>query len=104
MLKKELNEEQNNFLDNIGFHDNTAIVEISYPRLDDNKIKNIEVGLSDVRAADNIRISYDFDRDGWKIEQASIFSWDIEDTEMDPDWQEVAFVKAWEREKSHDRE
>lgn len=101
MLKKELNEEQKYFLDNIDFHTNTAMVEISYPRLENNKIKNIEVGLSDVRAADNIRISYDFDRDGWKIEQASIFSWDIEDTEMDPDWQEVAFVKAWEREKDN---
>jgi hypothetical protein len=57
------------------------------------------LGLCDVRAADSIRLSYDFDRDGWKIEQASTFTWTDADTEMDPDWQEVAFVKAWAREK-----
>ena len=53
----------------------------------------------DVRAADNIRISYDYDRDGWVVEQSSIFEWDADDEECDEDWQEVAFVKAWEREK-----
>ena len=43
-------------------------------------------------------IKYDFDRDGWQILQASKFSWDGDDEECDPDWQEVAFVKAWARE------
>ena len=55
------------------------------------------MSLTDVRAADDIRISYDYDRDGWVIEQASIFEWDGDDEECDEDWQEVAFVKAWAR-------
>ncbi len=74
-------------------------VELWYPREEDNPIKSICVGLMDVRAADDIRISYDFERDGWKIEQASTFSWDADDKVCDPDWQEVAFVKAWARDK-----
>ncbi len=73
-------------------------VDHGYPRSENNP-KYIVVGLCDVRAADSIRISYDFDRDGWVVEQASIFSWDADDKEMDSDWAEVAFVQAWAREK-----
>ena len=71
-----------------------------YPNI--HMIDKVEVNLSDVRSADSIRISYDFDRDGWKIEQASIFEWDGDDEVCDPDWQEVAFVQAWAREKVKD--
>lgn len=27
------------------------------------------------------------------------FSWEANDTKMDPDWQEVAFIDSWSREK-----
>lgn len=73
----------------------TAHISLWYPNI--RPVKHIEVGLMDVRAADNIRISYDFDRDGWKIEQASIFSWESDDKIQDACWQEVAFIKAWAR-------
>lgn len=73
-----------------------AMVNLCYPRIDGNS-KHVEVGLIDVRAADSIRVSYDFDRDGWKIEQALKFQWDTDDTICDRDWQEVAFVQAWAR-------
>lgn len=59
----------------------------------------VEVGLVHVRAADSIRISYDFERDGWSIKQASTFRWQAGDPVCDMDWQEVAFVEAWAREK-----
>lgn len=75
-----------------------AHLELMYPNCEGN-IKGIQIGLCDVRAADDIRITYDFDRDGWKIEQASIFIFENEDEEQDEDWQEVAFIKAWGREK-----
>ena len=75
----------------------TAEVELMYPR--SSPIQFIELGLCCVRAADNIRVSYDFDRDGWKIEQASTFEWDMDDEVCDQDWQEVSFVQAWGREK-----
>ena len=73
-------------------------VQLWYPRSDGNA-KEIEIELSDTRAADSIKISYDFDRDGWVIKQASIFSWEADDNVCDPDWQEVAFIKAWARER-----
>ena len=57
----------------------------------------VEVDLVDTRAADGIRISYDLERDGYVIEQASRFEWEA-DEEVDSDWQEVAFVEAWARE------
>lgn len=71
-------------------------IDLWYPRVEDNPIKKFVIGLMDVRAADDIRISYDFDRDGWKIEQASTFEWSVDDKICDPDWQEVAFIRAWE--------
>ena len=52
-----------------------------------------------MRAAHGIRATYDFERDGWKIEQASTFSWEGNDEVCDPDWQEVAFIQAWGRQK-----
>lgn len=58
------------------------------------------VGMSDMRAADDIRIHYDFTRDGWVIEQAGRFSWEEDDETCDPDFQEVAFIKAWGREEN----
>ena|ERR1700679_1809666 len=76
----------------------TATVALWYPRNEDCA-KFIHVELSDVRAADGIRVSYDFDRDGWKIEQASTFSWEADDEVCDPNWQEVAFIQSWGRQK-----
>lgn len=72
----------------------TVHVDVWYPDLKGNQ-KYVEVGLMHVRAADNIRISYDLGRDGWVIEQASVFEWGADDAECDPKWQEVAFIQAW---------
>lgn len=77
----------------------TRQLDLWYPRVEGNP-QFVELGLIDVRAADSIRISYDFERDGWKIEQASTFEWEADDKVCDPDWQEVAFVQAWGREKA----
>lgn len=76
----------------------TISVDLCYPRMDDERVRAIEVGLSDVRAADQIRITYDFERDGWKIEQASIFEWEVDDAVCDRGWKEVAFIPAWSQE------
>jgi hypothetical protein len=80
----------------------TREIDLWYPRVEGNPVF-VEVGLMDVRAADSIRVSYDFERDGWKIEQASTFSWECDDAVCDPNWQEVAFVKAWAREVEVER-
>jgi len=57
-------------------------VELHYPEI--SVVKKLVIGLSDVRAADDVRVSYDYERDGWKIEQASVFSWKGEDNVCDP--------------------
>jgi phage terminase large subunit-like protein len=46
-----------------------AVVELEYPpRTDENisekKVRHVEIGMLDVRATDNIRVSFDFERDG----------------------------------------
>lgn len=74
--------------------------ELHYPGVSGNP-EAIQIGMMHVRASDDLRISYDFDRDGWKIEQAGVFSWP-EGEEPDSDWQEVAFVRAWARDIRED--
>lgn len=72
-------------------------IDLFCPQCDGNA-DTVEVGLCSVRAADSIRITYDFERDGYSVQQASTFSWSIDDRECDGDWQEVAFIQAWARE------
>jgi hypothetical protein len=82
----------------------TLYVTLWYPRTDDEPNK-IDIGLMDVRAADDLLIEYDFGRDGYSIKQASTFEWDDENDPnglCDPDWQEVAFIQAWAREKHNE--
>lgn len=90
----------------LAFRKDVLGVDLWYPRLERKSAEPrtfdhpvaVEVGLMDVRAADSIRVEYDFIRDGYVIKQASIFSWPAGDTACDQDWQEVAFVKSWARE------
>lgn len=69
-------------------------VELCYPR-SDGHVNTVELGMMCTRAADSIRITYDFERDGWSILQAS--GWNRDQRIPDMDWQEVYFVKAWAR-------
>lgn len=80
--------------DDIQGHGDHVSVNVWYPN--QRTVKAIHVGLMDVRAADDIRIEYDFARDGWVIKQASRFMWPS-GSECDPDWKEVAFIQAWAR-------
>ena len=73
-------------------------LDLMYPNVEPNP-NEVEVGMCCTRAADSILIRYDFRRNGWSILQASTFEWDGDDPECDPDWQEVAFVEAWARER-----
>lgn len=74
-------------------------IDMVYPRNNDN-VNEVEVGIECVRAADSILISYDFDRDGYSIKQASRFEW-FDGEDPDSDWQEVAFIPAWGRQQEH---
>ena len=69
------------------YEDDTLSFGFLYPR--SSPIKFLEIGMTDVRASDNIRVSYDFKRDGWKVEQVSCKN------DCDETWQEVGFFPAW---------
>ena len=75
-------------------------VTLTYPPWDDASNKGgqcryVVFDQEAVRASDGIRISYDYDRDGYKIEQATVFAWEVKDEVCDPGWVEVAFIQAW---------
>ena len=95
----------------LNFYDDTLHVDLWYPNIErepkdpprtfDHPVA-VQVGLMHVRAADDIRIEYDFERDGYVVKQGSIFEWPASDTVCDRDWQEVAFVEAWGRQVETD--
>jgi hypothetical protein len=59
-------------------------IDLAYPR-NEGAVNCLEIELVDVRASDGLRILYDFDRDGWSIQQP-----DNEDN-----WREVSFHHSW---------
>lgn len=65
-------------------------VTLSYPRVEGNT-NTIRIELGDVRAADDLIIRYDFDRDGWSISRDIV----NEDQHRVAEDQEVAFIPAW---------
>lgn len=87
-----LEEEVDYLIKQVSHSEDAIQIDLIYPR--HRSIKAIEVGLEDVRAADSIRIEYDFDRDGYVIKQASRFWW-LAGEPIDQGWTEVAFVQAW---------
>lgn len=83
--------------------DKEVFIYFAYPNINDPEDRAyLQVDLMHVRAADGIRIHYDGNRDGWTIEQASVFRWDIDDPVCDPKWQEVAFIEAWASKEEQD--
>lgn len=74
-----------------------AHITLMYPNVPESKFRHVLVNQCSVRASDGIRMHYDYERDGFVIEQASKWQWDVDDEACDPDWQEVAFVESWAR-------
>ena len=86
-----------------------ATTTIWYPRSEADgpgacAFTKVRVDLMDVRAADPLRVSYDFDRDGWRVEQQSVFEWSEDAEKFDPEWVEVGFFKAWGSQRVPDPE
>lgn len=73
----------------------TVSFDFVYPRHDDKRIERLRVGLEDVRAANDIEIRYDFDRDGWVIESPTKFMWEVGEDQSDTRLEEVAFIPAY---------
>ena len=72
----------------------TFRMELEYPQV--TGLKYIKIDLCDVRASDGIRISYDFERDGWKIEQPSCLEWESNDNVCDEKYKESMFIPSWQ--------
>jgi hypothetical protein len=80
-------------LENAQIVGESCLIDLWYPR--ECQVKFLQIGLMDVRAAGDIRVSYDFQRDGWKVEQPTISEWSADDEACDQGWKEVAFIAAW---------
>ena len=79
-------------------------IQLTYPRCE-NCHDHLMVELSDVRVGSPIRISYDFERDGWKIEMdanETCAEQMIDIKDYHEDWREVAFVQSWQFEGKAD--
>lgn len=89
--KSEYGQSPNNlYLTRMG---KTISVEMTYPNINEHGIKYVEVDQESVRASDGIRLHYDYERDGWVIEQPTKLSW--KDPPYDKGWKEAAFIKSW---------
>lgn len=74
--------------DPIELQTGTQHIDLWYP--DRKNPPHVVIGLVHVRAADDIRISFDFDRNGYVIERAMLMKDDFGDDRNE--WVEVAFV------------
>jgi hypothetical protein len=75
-------------------------VDIIYPRSEGQRITGVSIGLECVRAAMGITVTYDFDRDGWKIAQMVCVGYGPHPTIPDcgtsiEEEREVSFIPAW---------
>jgi hypothetical protein len=68
-------------------------INLDFPRDPRSTCTEIRVGLLDVRAADDLIIDYDFERDGWRIRMATVHE-SLDDMARDPKLVEVAFCPA----------
>ena len=68
--------------------------DLMYPRLPDRP-NTVIVSLWDVRAADDLKIRYDFDRDGWVISMDLTHDDNSGIIKTVKEDQEVAFIPAW---------
>ncbi|MCK2055278.1 hypothetical protein [Methylobacterium sp. 37f] len=71
-------------------------VNLTYPNITIDGCRHVHVNQESVRASDGIRLSYDYDRDGWSIQQQVCV--DLGDRIYTPnpdEWVEVSFVQSW---------
>lgn len=82
-------------------HGETLHVELTYPDLEQAGMKYVVFDQESVRASDGIRLSYDYGRDGYVVEQPKpkFVTKRIPDgscfEEQIDEWVEVGFFRAW---------
>lgn len=71
-------------------------VDLTYPRFTVGGCRHVLVNQESVRASDGVLLSYDYDRDGWSIQQQVMIDRDgCMETPNPDEWVEVAFVRSW---------
>lgn len=82
--------------------DDEVTVELQYPERDGNLSREaVVVSLLDVRSADDLKLRFDFERDGWAITMdrtREVEADGLVQTEVVVQDEEVAFVPAWNEE------
>jgi hypothetical protein len=78
-------------------------IPLEYPKQGDN-VNHLKINIETVRASDGIRVSYDFGRDGWKIEQPRYTDVLVRDNVYDQvcEWVEMSFLQSWALEDDDD--
>ena len=105
IIESEYGEGTMNF--HIAKRDDTVHVELTYPPWTDadnshDQCRHVFVNQESVRASDGIRVHYDYDRDGFVIEQPEPYEVKGKPTshgtpvyEIREKWIEVAFCRSW---------
>jgi hypothetical protein len=82
--------------------DDALEVALTYPPWTDadnkgGQLRHVQINQESVRASDGIRVHYDYERDGFVIEQPKVrYEPDGEDAlKMVEEWIEVAFCPSW---------
>lgn len=79
----------------------TLSVDLTYPNMGEGRVQHVEVNQESVRASDGIRLTYDYERDGWSIQQPQLHEVLVEVKngcacyESREEWIETAFVQSW---------
>jgi hypothetical protein len=74
----------------------TLLVGLTYPENTVDGCRHVHVNQESTRASDGVRMSHDYDRDGWSIQQqVHVRMGGMLDTPNPDEWIEVAFVQSW---------
>lgn len=98
--ESEYGESQNNF--HVTKDGDTLRVDLTYPPYTDaeninGKCRFVYVNQESVRASDGVRLYYDFDRDGFVVEQPKprLVALGKDSYDTVEDWIEVGFFQSW---------
>lgn len=87
-----MNPEAQFILDDALFRGDALKLDLWYPNIDTRPVKAFEIGLTSVRAATDIRVEFDFERDGWVISRRIEKEGPIEEGDEPGRWDEAAFI------------
>lgn len=91
-------------------HDDELHVSLTYPPWTDEdnakgQCRHVVVNQEAVRASDGIRVHYDYDRDGFVVEQPKPYMRLVDGVyQCHDEWIEVGFFKSWQFERPEEEQ